>query len=234
MLLDHLLPGMCLLCDRILTPGLATPPNAQLCAHCHAALPWNLNPCPACAVPLEEGEPTCAECADAAPCFERAIAPLRFEEAAQSWVHRLKFKQGMVEGRALAALLTAYIQRGYERTDLPDVVVPVHLSRRRLMGRGHNQALTLALWVARGLRLPVRRTALKRLDHTPPQTTQSREERQHNLVGAFQSKPWPGSRVALVDDVMTTTATVSEATNTLLAAGAAAVHVWVAARTPAP
>lgn len=231
-LIDALLPSICVLCDQRLQPADAA--GAQLCRHCHRALPWNQPCCRRCALPLRAPGTRCATCRAAAPPFARVIAPLRFESMVQTWLHALKFHHGVVEGKVLGELLAAAVLLAYPANALPQVVLPVPLSRRRLAWRGHNQALCIAAIVARRLGLNLQRQAVRRARHTPPQAARSRSERQHNLAGAFTSKPWPGTRIAVVDDVMTTGATAAQVARTLLAAGAAEVHVWVPARTPAP
>ena len=152
----------------------------------------------------------------------------------QAWLHKLKFHHGSIEARVLGELLAGAVRDSYQGQALPEVSVPVPLSLRRLARRGHNQALTIATTTARRLGLPVSRIAVRRTRHTPPQTARGHEARQSNVAQAFKSKAWCGSRVAVVDDVMTTGATATEIAATILDAGATAVHVWVTARTPPP
>ena len=116
-----------------------------------------------------------------------------------------------------------------------DVIVPVPLSDARLAARGYNQAWELARRVAAAVARPAVPEALTRFVDTPAQATLSRAERDRNLHGAFgvtDPATIVGRRVALVDDVLTTGATAAEASRALLQAGAAAVHLWVLARTP--
>lgn len=232
-ILDALLPTLCVLCDQSLDAIGSSRPTTQLCDHCYVTLPWNHPCCPHCALPLEPGA-ACAICPQSPPAFARAIAPLQFQSVVQTWLHALKFHQATVEGRVLGELLAAGVSDAYSGDRLPDAVTPVPLSRRRLAWRGHNQALTLASTVANRLGLSLRRTALRRIRHTPPQSLRTRSQRQHNVANVFISKPWSGQRVAIIDDVMTTGATATQMANAILQAGAAEVHVWVAARTPPP
>ncbi len=119
-------------------------------------------------------------------------------------------------------------------------LVPVPLAPSRLAERGYNQAWELARRLARALDRPARADVLLRpLAQTAAQAASTRAERQRNLRAAFMVAPgqtaWlQGRELALVDDVMTTGATAAEAARTLLRHGAAAVHLWVLARTPAP
>ncbi|MCZ6711566.1 MAG: double zinc ribbon domain-containing protein [Gammaproteobacteria bacterium] len=227
---SSLFPNICLLCDQVCPNGA----NIDLCTHCRSSLPWNERCCSRCAVPMNDipGSNLCAQCSVARPAFEHCVVPLRYEGEVRSWVRRLKFHQGLVEARVLGTLLAEAVLEGYLGGQLPDALVPVPLSLRRLAGRGHNQALSLATIVARHVDRPVNRTRVTRVRHGPSQQALSREQRQSNLIGAFASGPWQGARLAVIDDVMTTGATLAELAATLLAAGASEVHAWCAARTP--
>lgn len=225
-----LLPNICLLCDQVCTDGA----NTDLCAHCRCALPWNQYCCSRCALPMDDIQAgrMCKGCSTAPPAFERCVAPLRYEDQPRLWVRRLKFHHGLVEARLLGTLLAEAVLDEYLDPQLPDVLVPVPLSLRRLAGRGHNQALSLATVVGRHVRRPVNRTRTTRVRHGPAQRALSRGARQSNIIGAFASRPWQGERVAVIDDVMTTGATMAALATTLLAAGASEVHAWCATRTP--
>lgn len=119
----------------------------------------------------------------------------------------------------------------------PELMLPVPLSLRRLRERGYNQSWELARRCAARLSCPADASLLLRIKDTVKQSDLPREKRAINVVGAFAVEPTRrpelrGRTVTLIDDVMTTNSTAAEATRTLLAAGAAAVHLWVVARTP--
>ena len=146
-------------------------------------------------------------------------------------IHRLKFRGSRIDARVLASLLASAIANAYAGQPLPDLIVPVPLSRRRLVRRGHNQAALLARW----LDAPFDPKACERVRDTPPQAGLSRTRRLHNLTDAFATdRRFDDLCVAVVDDVMTTGSTVAALSRTLLAAGAREVHAWVAARTLQP
>ena len=150
-------------------------------------------------------------------------------------VAALKFDAAIDLAPPLAALLTAAIER--RAAPPPQFVVPVPLAPGRLATRGYNQAWELGRRVARHLGIPARADLLQRLIETAPQAELTRAERLANLRAAFAVAAGHGSalagrHVALVDDVMTTGATVTEATAALRRAGAARVDVWIFARTP--
>jgi ComF family protein len=220
-LLWRLLPGVCVLCDA--PTGIA----ADLCEHCCAALPRLEAPCPRCALPLQNPDDAlCAACRARPPPYARTVAALRYSEPVTRMIHRLKFRGSRIDARVLGGLLAASIATAYAQQSPPDLVVPVPLSRRRLLRRGHNQAALLARWLGR----PFEPAACERVRDTPPQAGLSRARRLHNLADAFATRRrFDDVSVAVVDDVMTTGTTVGSLSRTLLAAGAREVHVWAAA-----
>ena len=163
----------------------------------------------------------------------------RYHDLLRQLILDFKFSRRLDLGLLLRTLLAAgYALRNApeagepEVDSSPELVVPVPLHPTRLLARGFNQSLELA----RALQpeLPVSATALRRIRPTRPQTELRREERQANIQGAFAADPAQiaGRRLLLVDDVMTTGATVDETCRTLVSAGAVAVDVLVLARTP--
>jgi ComF family protein len=229
-LLRALFPGACLLCDLTLPTGA----GVDLCADCHRALPWNVPACRHCALPLPTNlalAGVCATCEWLPPRYSAALAPLLYTGPVPTWIRQLKDHLGLVEGRTLGLLLAAAAAGFYAGQRRPDVLIPVPLAWSRLARRGHNQALALALPLGRALGIPVQRTGVRRVRRTPPQRGLALDQRLHNLIGAFATRhSWAGLTVGLVDDVLTSGATVSELTDTLLDAGAAEVHVLCAAR----
>jgi|TARA_B100000315_G_C14530601_1_gene565966 ComF family protein len=163
------------------------------------------------------------------PPFTAAFAPLIYQPPVSNWVHAMKFSGHPVYTNILATLTTRYLQERIFDCR-PDVLIPVPLSRRRLIRRGHNQALLLAHPLARTLCIPLTAGLVVRNRHTMPQQGLTRTVRLRNLRDVFEVTEAPPAHVAIVDDVMTTTATTTEIARTLLQAGAGRVDVWVAAR----
>lgn len=229
-LLWYLVPGICVLCNE--RSGVAM----DLCPYCRDALPWLVHACPHCALPLRDVDaPRCAACAARPPPFVRTVAALRYAEPIARMVQRVKFGGNRVDARVLGSLLAERVASAYRDSAKPDVIVPVPLSRLRLLRRGHNQAALFARWVGRGSALHVDYDLCERTRHTRAQTGLSRSARLRNLTGAFTVRRRVADRtVAILDDVMTTGATVTALTRALLRAGACAVHVWVVARTMEP
>lgn len=168
---------------------------------------------------------------------------------------RLKFHDDLAAGRLLARLMAESLmdrcvagasahagQAGFDGASArpwPQAVIPLPLHRRRLRQRGYDQALELARPLARALALPLRTDLLQRVRETAPQSRLDAPARRKNLRGAFMATsasakpaPEPLSHVALIDDVMTTGATLHAAAAALRRAGIERVDAWVCARVP--
>ena len=208
--------GSCFICR-----GAA---RALLCAPCDAELPrLGDERCPRCALDSPGGA-LCGRCLAQSPAYDATHAALAYDFPADALVHALKFRGEL----ALAALLASFLaDRG--RGERIDHVVPVPLSAERLRSRGYNQAVE----IARHLRRDALELALcERTRDSPPQIELPYGERRRNVRGAFRcTRTLDGARIAVVDDVMTTGATLDEIARTLKAAGAAHVENWVVART---
>ena len=157
---------------------------------------------------------------------------MRFEGVVTSLIHDFKYHHALWLEEELTDLLQACVGAHYGGLAFDAVcAVPLHPVRRR--ERGFNQAALLAARLARRLRLPWRRGGLVRARDTGTQTHLTARERLSNVKGAFEAggdRRWGGKRLLLVDDVMTTGATVSACAEALKRAGAASVHVVTLAR----
>lgn len=222
--LDTLLPSHCLLCGAHAQGALS------LCPACEAEMPRNEVCCGRCALPLDAPAPLCGRCSKRPPPWDAAWAPFRYEWPLAPLESRFKFGGDLAAGRTLALLWLA------SRTpaDLPQAVVPVPLHRSRLRRRGYNQALELAKPLAKHLRIPLLRDALRRTRATDAQTELTAVQRRRNVRGAFalrRGRTLPGY-IAVLDDVFTTGATLGECVRVLKRAGVTRVDVWALARAP--
>ena len=159
-----------------------------------------------------------------------AVAPFLYAAPLNRLVLGLKNGNGLMQARVLGAMLAPALLRAYAGQALPDALVPVPLTWRRRRTRGFNQAVLLGRDISRRLGVPLQRRRLRRVRDAAPQRTLSRSARQRNLRRAFSASRISGT-VAIVDDVMTTGATLRACTNAVLKAGATEVHVWAVART---
>lgn len=223
--LARALPGRCVFCLTSLRG------EAPWCEACFSELPWNLPACPVCAEPQPGAAMPrrCGHCLRRPPWFDQARAPLRYDGEVAGLVQRFKFDASPRAGRVLLDLLVA----GLSPTDLrwPHALVPVPLHPRRARERGFDQTRWLTLRLARQLSCPLAQ-ARRSLD-TRTQRGLDRGERRRNLRGAFHLIDRLPARVVLVDDVMTTGATLDALARACRQAGAEEVQAWAVARTPA-
>jgi len=213
--------GSCFLCR-----GAA---RGILCPACDADLPRLAGTlCPRCALP-SPGSALCGRCLADAPRYDATVAALAYRFPADTLVHALKFRSQLALAPLMGDLLIEAIR---ERIDL---VVPVPLSRERLRERGYNQAAEIARHVARERRARLELTIVIRERDTRAQADLPWSDRARNVRGAFRcERSLDGAAIAVVDDVMTTGATLDELAATLKRAGAARVVTWVVARTFPP
>ncbi len=223
----------CAACD------VRVPAGQPLCTPCTASL-VELGPaCPRCAEPLAAPPAVeCARCATAGTAWplEAAIAPWRYGSELGRAIRRLKFGRRPELARELAPLVAPFLSAVVRAGEI-DLLVPVPLHWRRLAGRGFNQAQMLAAAARRmaGIEVPIETGSLARVRPTAAQTGLTAKEREQNLKGAFvvprrRVREVAGRRVLVVDDVITTGATVAAAARALRKAGAAAVIAFAVAR----
>ena len=218
-LLDRLLPQDCLLCS-------APDSTDLLCAACMAdlaTLPGEH--CPICALPTPNSS-VCGECLRRPPHFDATFASLAYAFPTDQLVQSFKY------GHQLA--LAGLFARLMDASDVPqgDVLIALPLSKERLRERGFNQAVEIAKLLARKTRMPLNLHACLRTVDTAAQASLPWKERRANIRHAFECRTdLSGKSVVVVDDVMTTGATLNEFAKTLKYHGAIHVSNWVLART---
>ena len=217
-----------LLAPRCLVCAARGQADLDLCADCVAALPWNHDVCRQCALPLEGGSSRCGHCVFRPPPWALAQSALRYAFPVDRLLPRFKFHGDLAAGEALATLL----QWSLDPAESPDALVPVPLHAHRLRDRGYDQALELARALSRDGGPPLLAERLRRVRITAPQSELGAAARRDNVFGAFalHGDGALPQHVALVDDVLTTGATVGECARVLLAAGVRRVDVWTVAR----
>lgn len=242
--------------QRLLLGPAANALLAQCCALCQ--LPSGQNPicpgcaqdlpilseandrrCTRCALPYAAGLTHCPDCARHAPSFDTAHAVWAYRFPIDTLIRDFKYGHHLYLGRFFAEHLARTLRAAWAATDQrpPQLIVPMPLHANRLRTRGFNQAAEIARHVGRLLDIPCAFDAVRRLHDTPPQASLHRDERWQNLRGAFgcpEPLPGPGSHVLLIDDVLTTGASLSACADVLRHAGAERVDVAVIARTPEP
>lgn len=218
-LADLFYPQRCVGCSRRASD--------VLCAGCFEALPWIEPPvCGRCGLPTAFETPLCEECKNLDFGFERARAALRYEGVGEGLVHALKYGG---HTRLVERLMTPLLLRVLDERDF-DLVVPVPLHRSRLRRRGFNQAELMAKSLAEQMRAPFS-DKLKVVRRTRDQVRLSAAGRRENVRGAFEARGRVPGKILLVDDVITTGATMSECAAALVRAGAGQVHALSLCRT---
>lgn len=201
---------------------LVAPRDGPRCSTCDAALP---SPGPA---------HRCGRCLSRPPTFDRAWGLFDYAGPVGDAVRRGKYGREVACLRAVARVAAAVVPAELVQAP-PDRVVPVPLHPRRLAQRGFSPPLVVAHAVARALRVPLGRRALRRVIDTPEQAGLGDKERRRNVRRAFRAQGVEGADVLVVDDVLTTGATATAVADALRRAGATRVRVLAAAcvdRTP--
>lgn len=197
-----------------------------LCAGCAADLPRPDGACPQCAGPSARGE-RCGACLASPPAFDATIAVWRYEFPVDRLILALKYGQRLALAEGLGEALASRVA-----ALRADALVPMPLARRRLAERGFNQALEIGRHVARRTGIALEPQLAERTRETASQTDLPHDARAANVRGAFACTGDVAGRVlAVVDDVMTTGASLEELARTLKRAGATRVENWVIART---
>jgi ComF family protein len=230
--LMHLVyPGICPVCDRAIDIEEKLP-----CASCRAALVADAHEaCPRCGStvgPFANVEGGCVICREVTLHFERVIRMGPYEGLLRDVILRMKHAQGEVLAELVGQLWFDKIGPTLKQFAI-DQVVPVPLHWWRYWRRGYNQSAVLARVLARGLGVPLKKRCLRRVRATPSQTEQTPAGRWQNMRGAFwarASSDLRGKTILLVDDVLTTGSTCSEAARALRQAGATRVIVAVVAK----
>ncbi|HEY0975181.1 MAG TPA: ComF family protein [Solimonas sp.] len=201
--------------------------HLPICADCTAGLPWNQTACPLCALP-QTHTGACRRCARRAPPFDAAWCAFRMEAPIQQGIHGLKYHARFLQARMLGTLMAQALS---QRAGRPELLIPVPLHRGRLFWRGYNQALEIARTLAAESSLQLDADAVRRVRATADQIGTRAAQRRRNVRGAFEAMPrLHGRRIALLDDVMTTGATLGELARVCRAAGAIHIEAWAVAR----
>ena len=230
----RLLQPRCYLCDMSISNS--DPFLCQLCSRELPYLPGCL--CQHCGLPItarqERSNAPCNQCLNESRVWQFFVACVDYKLESKYLISQFKFAKqpqlAVLFGKLLSRHLASRIISGALR---PQAIVAIPLHPRRQRQRGYNQAYLLAIEVAKLLQIPLLPTQLfTRSRHSLPQSQCSSAERQRNISGAFKvTGRLPVQHIAIIDDVVTTQATVREAALTLQQAGAQQIDIWCLART---
>ncbi len=220
--------GRCILCNY---PSFR---QVDLCHDCEVDLPWLETHCARCALPLStrDSYSECGRCLSKPPIFTQCLTALRYDFPVDRLIAGFKHHGQLHYGAVLAQIWLNSI--GGDLDELPELLVPIPIHWQRRWQRGFNQATILADDWGRALGISVC-PALSHPRATPSQQNLSAALRQKNIRQAFAFNPdcsIRGKHIAIVDDVVTTTATANTAAAILARNGARQIDIWCLARTP--
>lgn len=220
-----LLPTSCILCGN---KGME---DMDLCQPCHDAQIDIGSHCYCCAKQFENDNLNpllCGSCQKNPPAFDKTYAPYPHQGGIRYLINHCKFNGAYKNSRLLGMLLTDFLRKNAQ---LPELIIPVPLHPKRYRQRGYNQTLEIAKIIAQQLSIPIDNSSCLRIKNTAHQVSLNPRQRHKNIKNAFQVLKVPkAEHIAILDDVMTTGATVNELAKALKATGIKQVDIWVCSR----
>ncbi len=227
--LDLLFPQnlTCDICENEMTYDT----KYHVCQHCEKEYFTHGKVCSKCGSEINDKYATCFSCKDKQTFYKIARAPLVYSGEVKTAIHNFKYRNAKYLAVTFGNLMTnTIISNNFDF----DIIVPVPLTKKRLKVRGYNQSLLLANQISKNLCLPVISDALVRTKFDISQTALKSEQRYQNLEDSFEVCDTPkilGKRILLIDDVMTTGATIEACSKVLMNAGANTIYVCCCTRT---
>ncbi|MRS01941.1 ComF family protein, partial [bacterium] len=219
--MDWLYPPRCCNCDRR---------GFVLCDECFSDIEHlTTKYCIKCGYPIRYQNRLCKACSLETPLYTQMRSWAVFSGSVRTAIHSLKYKRNLALGNILAKPLIEVVEKSGWQIDL---VVPVPLSKSRMQSRGYNQAALISRYLAASLNIPHSSHDLRRIKNTFTQTKMNVNKRFTNLLDAFYANPatLKKKNILIIDDVITTGATMRNCTNALLAAGAEKIYCLSVAR----
>ena len=208
-------------------------PTSELsfCGHCINSLNPAPNPsCPQCGLSTQ-GE-HCGQCLKSTPAYDTTEALFSYTFPTSAILQHYKYNNALFLSQTFGALFSEQLAPNNQYKEI-DLIIAMPLHADRIKERGFNQSLEIAKTMAKQLSIPLDKTSCMRIKNTAPQASLPLKARLKNMRGAFQinmRNNIKGKRIAIVDDVMTTGASLNELAKTLKKAGATHVECWVVAR----
>ncbi len=220
-------PKVCLHCNDAGYDGM------DLCHRCLQRLPWVEHACSRCALPLPSNDAVvCGACSNRDLYFDNAYTPFQFDGFISDAIYQFKFKHKLNQGKLLAQLLLKHIEE--KQLEIPELIIPVPLHKKRICQRGYNQALEIARIVSKHISSELDYDTVYRNRDTSVQMELPAKQRHKNVQGAFSVKEnatvLKNKHICIVDDVMTTGNTVNEVAKCVRNVGAKRIDVWCVAR----
>lgn len=221
--------GACWLCRQKLKL-----PCQGICSFCLKSLPNMPNCCPRCALPYEQQDIECGRCLVNPPAWHRLITVAPYQAPLRKLIHHYKFNKQPQLAFSLARIFLLFWLQGYRQNQWkkPDFILTIPSHPKRIWRRGFDHMAMVGEKLSMWLNTPFSQNSLLRTRDTIAQITLKREHRQRNLRNAFTLEgSVSGLHVAIIDDVITTGATMNNAAQLLICAGAHTVDAWSLCRT---
>ncbi|WP_245597668.1 ComF family protein [Psychromonas aquimarina] len=232
--IEQLLPAQCLLCHLSSNDKL-------ICTYCQNALDIKRPCCRKCGLRLVKTQDFCGDCLQQTHLFTQLHALADYQSPYSSLIKKLKYKKQLISGELLGELLTSSISSNVDLQTIADVdyLLAIPLHRKKHKKRGFNQAEIIAQVTSRQLGIPQLFDAVERHKNTSVQEGLSLKKRKQNLNNAFSLKQkqrdkLAGTHLVIIDDVVTTGATVNSLCRILLQAGVRRIDIWCICRTALP
>lgn len=230
-LIELFLPAHCLLCAL-------KSDNKLICLHCQTALIKERTCCQSCALPLSQSQTHCGDCLTTPHLFTKLHAIDDYQAPYTNLIKGFKYSKQLLNGEALGELLALSLTCNFSKEELTkvDYLLPVPLYKKKQRQRGFNQAQLIAQLLAKKLSIPLLNKAVERVKHTSAQEGLSVKKRKRNLNNAFllnkeETQKLAGCFIVIIDDVVTTGATINSLSSVLLEAGVKRIDVWCICRT---
>lgn len=232
-LLKLLYPPKCIFCKSPVQDEMF-----EICPECIEQLPFkDGNLCPVCSVPVPYiyGEMLCPRCRSGKRFFDKAVAPFLYKDEVRSALIAYKFHGKTFYAKTFAQFILKEIEKAPEGEQF-DIITYVPLHPLRHISRGYNQSKMIAEYIAEKMGLPLTKTLVK-IKNTRPLSLQKKKSRQEAVKGVYALKKsalenLKGKKILIIDDIITTGATLSECAHILKKGGAVKVFAAAAAQTP--
>ncbi|NVK22190.1 MAG: ComF family protein [Kangiellaceae bacterium] len=206
-------------------------PKTGICNSCSSQLIRTGYYCQQCGNSLTCKQPLCGSCLKKPPDYQRLIAAFDYHSPIDEAMSQMKFNRQLHLIKSLSYCLSQSVIMAYKEEQLPQLILPIPLHRKRLQERGFNQSLLIAQQLQHRIGINIDAHSLTRIKNTPHQIGLKAVERRRNLKGAFQILDSLPKHIALVDDVVTTGSTINEASKLCKKHGVERVDIWCLAKT---
>lgn len=204
----------------------------KICKECHERLPILGSCCYVCGLPSSNPKTPCGDCLKNSPPFESSISAFHYRSPVSEFITQFKYG-GRLE---LLPLMTNYLIDSIqskllnEKYELPELLIPIPLFFKKRNKRGFNQSRMIANELSKAFAIPVSGNKITRIKETTTQASLDATQRKKNLRNAFLIEQKLPERIAIIDDIVTTTTTVSELSRLAGKNGAKHIEVWSLAR----